>query len=325
MESIAVYARGALAACLLATTWVTVAHAQQSAQPKQVGILFPGQLGTERLELIKVGLSRSHGTALTVTVREARGEAGKLKPLAEELVKARVDAILAIGSPSLQAAYTAAPTIPIIALDLETDPVKSGMAASLSRPGGTVTGIFFDAPEIAGKWLQLLRDLVPELSRVGLLYDQNTDDAQMRAAEDAAPSFALRTVRLPVSSPDETYGMIKRAAEDGIEALLVHSSPILVDQAKTISEAALKHKLPAIGLFPINARTGLLLAYGPDNFALMPQVGEITGKVLGGAKPAVMPIERPTLFKLIINTTTAKELGVKVPTSMLLLADEIAE
>ena len=199
------------------------------------------------------------------------------------------------------------------------------MAASFSRPGANVTGIFFDAPEIAGKWLQFLKGLAPELSNVGLLFDENTDDAQTRAAEDAAKSLRLGTVRLPVRTPEVIPDVLSRAAAAHVDGLLIHSSPIFVDQAGAISAAALKNKLPSIGLFPINARTGALLAYGPDNFALLPQAGMIVAKVLAGASPAELPIERPSRFKLVVNITTAQRLGLEIPPSFLLLADEIVE
>jgi putative tryptophan/tyrosine transport system substrate-binding protein len=234
--------------------------------------------------------------------------------------------ILAAASASLRAAFEATRYLPIVALDLESDPVAAGMVASLSHPGGNVTGIFFDAPEIAGKWLQLLKDVVPHLASVGLLYDQHTDDAQVRAAERAASTLGLRSVRLPVNTPNDLVSVIGDGASKlKPDALLIHSSPVFVDQAKTISAAALRHKLPAIGLFPVNARTGALMAFGPDPLALWLHVGEIVGKVCAGVRPADLPIERPTRFKLIVNTSTARELGIPLSSSFLLIADEVAE
>ena len=120
----------------------------------------------------------------------------------------------------MHAAFETTRSVPIVALDLETDPVKAGMVGSLNRPGGNVTGVFFDAPQIAGKWLQLLRDVLPSINLVGLLYDEHTDRAQMIAAEDAAPTLGIRTVRLPVNAPDDIPRVIGRAAESTVGALL---------------------------------------------------------------------------------------------------------
>jgi putative ABC transport system substrate-binding protein len=297
----------------------------QTARQKHVGVLFPGEWGSERLELFRYGVARSGHPSISVLVRNAQGDPRKLYAFARELAAGEVDLILAIGSASLRAAFETTRSLPIIALDLETDPVQAGMVASLNRPGGNVTGIFFDAPQIAGKWLQLLRDVIPDLQAVGLLYDEQTDDAQMRAAEEAAPNLQVRTVRLPVRASDDIPAVIRHGAGMGLGALLIHSSPLFVDRAKTISAAALEQKLPAIGLFPINARTGALLGYGPDNFALLQDAGEMAAKVLLGAKPADLPVERPSRFKLVVNLATAKELGIRLSPSFLLLADEIVE
>ena len=122
-------------------------------------------------------------------MRNAEGDPNRLREFAREFARSQVDAILAIGSASLHAAFETTRSVPIVALDLETDPVKAGMVGSLNRPGGNVTGVFFDAPQIAGKWLQLLRDVLPSINLVGLLYDEHTDHAQMIAAEDAAPTL----------------------------------------------------------------------------------------------------------------------------------------
>jgi putative tryptophan/tyrosine transport system substrate-binding protein len=297
----------------------------QTGRAKQVGVLFPGEWGAERLELFMHALAKNGGGNASIIVRNAEGDPNRLREFAREFARTEVDAILAIGSASLRAAFETTRSLPIVALDLETDPVKAGMVASLNRPGGNVTGVFFDAPQIAGKWLQLLRDVLPSINLVGLLYDEHTDHAQMSAAEEAAPTLGVRTVRLPVNAPDDIPRVIERAEESTVGALLIHSSPIFVDRAKVISTAALKQRLPSIGLFPINARTGALLAYGPDNFALLQDAGEIVAKVLAGSKPADLPIVRPSRFKLVVNLTTARELGIRLSPSFLLIADEIIE
>lgn len=298
----------------------------QSPAPRRIGILFPGHLGARRLELITAGV-RSVLPEMPPEIhhRSAAGDTAALHRLARELVDQRVNVILAIGSAALHTTYSASRTMPIVALDLETDPVSSGLVASFARPGGTVTGIFFDAPEVAGKWFQLMRDTVPRLTRVGLLFDAHTDQAQMRAAEQAARADGAQTVRLPVGHPDRLPDAFMTASAARAEALLVHSSPLFVDHAERIGQLALEHKLPSVGLFPVSAAAGALLAYGPDNFALLPRAGMMAAKVVRGASPAELAIERPSVFKLVVNLRTAKVLGLTIPSVLVANADEVIE
>jgi putative ABC transport system substrate-binding protein len=301
------------------------------AQPsrKTIGVLFPGVLnaaglGEQRLTLIRQGLGPWAARA-DVVVREALGDAGKLRPYARELADRGPDVILAIGSAALRAAADATRTIPVVGLDLETDPIRAGMVASLNHPGGNVTGIFLDAPQIAGKGLQFLKDVVPKVSTVGLLYDAHTDDAQMRAAEAAGRDLGLRPVPLPIEAPQSVSAVISTATAAGVGALLIHSSPLFVDVARAIADAALAAKLPTVGFLQVNARAGALLAYGPDNFALLTQSGELVARILDGAAPATLPIQQPTRFQLIVNIGTARALGLELPASLLLVADEVIE
>src|SRR4051794_14454421 len=162
---------------------ISAPAAAQKGRAKQVGVLFPGEWGSERLELFKHALAKHGGGNALIIVRNAEGDPNRLREFAREFVRTEVDAILAIGSASLRAAFETTRSMPIVAL-------------GLNRPGGNVTGVFFDAPQIAGKWLQLLRDVLPSINLVGLLYDEHTDHAQMSAAEEAAPTLGVRTVRL---------------------------------------------------------------------------------------------------------------------------------
>jgi putative ABC transport system substrate-binding protein len=304
------------------------APAQPAERTKRVGLLFPGVLGERRLSLIRQGIDavpQERGITVQVEARSAEGDVERLKSFADAFARMPADVILALGSASLHAAYAATRTVPIVALDLETDPIASGMVASLARPGGNVTGIFFDAPEVAGKWVQLLKDVVPRLATVGLLFDAHTDQAQLEAGEQAARSLGLGTLRFGVAHPDDLPGALRQAAEARADAVLIHSSPIFVDNAKLIAELTLQHRLPSVALFPVSAKLGGLLSYGPDNFALLPQAGMIVGKVLRGAAPADFPIERPTRFSLVVNVRTANRLGLTIPPALLDVADEVIE
>jgi putative ABC transport system substrate-binding protein len=236
-----------------------------------------------------------------------------------------VDIILAIASGSLEAARQASQTIPIVALDLESDPLATGAVQSLNRPGGNVTGIFFDAPEIAGKWIQIMKEVLPQVSKVALLYDLQLDKTQLKAGENTARNIGITTLPLGIEQPTEFRGAFQRAIDAKFDAMLVHSSPRFVDQASLIAELALEFRLPSIGLFPLYARAGGLVSYGPNNFELLKQAGGIVGKILRGAKPAEFPVQRPVYMTFLINMRTAKLLGLNIPPSLSALADDVIE
>ncbi|MFL6816078.1 MAG: ABC transporter substrate-binding protein, partial [Bradyrhizobium sp.] len=285
-----------------------------------------GLLGEERERLINEGISGELGTEkVSLIIRSAEGDSQLLSKYASEFVDSRVDVILAIASGSLEAARRATQTIPIVALDLESDPIAAGVAQSLNRPGGNVTGVFFDAPEIASKWIQIIRELVPQIARAGLLYDLHLDQTQLRAGEISAHKVGLTTLRLGIDQPGDFRLAFQRAVEAKVDAVLVHSSPIFVDRAALIADLAREFSLPSIGLFPIYAKVGGLISYGPNNYDLMKQAGGIIGKILRGAKPAEFPIQRPIYVRFLINLGTAKQLNLTVPASLSALADEIIE
>jgi putative ABC transport system substrate-binding protein len=304
----------------------TPAQAQQAAAIRKVGSLFAGVLGAERERLVSEGISSELGTdKATLVIKSAEGDVQLLSRYASELVDSKVDVILAIASGSLEAARRATQTIPIVALDLESDPIASGAAQSLNRPGGNVTGVFFDAPEIASKWIQIIRELVPQISRAGLLYDQDLDQTQLKAGEVSAHNIGIVTVRLGIAQPSDFRSAFEQAVESKVDAVLVHSSPIFVDKAAIIADLAREFRLPSIGLFPIYAKVGGLLAYGPNNYELLKQAGGIVGKILRGARPADFPIQRPIYLPFLINLSTAKLLKLTIPPSLSALADEIIE
>jgi putative ABC transport system substrate-binding protein len=307
-----------------ATALPLVALAQNSG-PRKVGVLFPGVLGADRERLISEGLTSELGSEkFILIVRSAEGDDELLAKYANELA-ASMDVIIAIASGSLVAARQASQTVPIVALDLESDPIATGAARSLNRPGGNVTGIFLDAPEIAGKWIQIIREVLPQIHKVALLYDTHLDQTQLKSGENTAGKIGIETLRLGIDQPREFRTAFQRAVEAKVDAMLVHSSPIFVDQAPVIAELSREFRLPSIGLFPIYAKVGGLISYGPNNFELIKQVGGIAGKILRGAKPAEFPIQRPIYLSFLINMRTAKLLHLAIPPSLAALADEVIE
>lgn len=304
----------------------TAAEAQPASAGRKVGVLFPGVFGEDRERRLADGLTSELGAEkVTLLVRSAEGDSQLLSKYADELVVARVDLIVAIASGSLEAARRATQTVPIVALDLESDPIATGAAQSLNRPGGNVTGVFFDAPEIAGKWIQIMRELVPHISRAGLLYDMHLDQTQLKAGEISAHKVGIETLRLGIGQPSDFRKAFENAVAANVDAVLVHSSPIFVDKAAVIAELAREFRLPSIGLFPIYAKMGGLISYGPNNYELVKQVGGIAGKILRGAGPADFPIQRPIYLPFLINLNTAKFLKLIIPSSLSALADEVIE
>jgi putative ABC transport system substrate-binding protein len=308
-----------------AAAFPLVARAQQNREPRKVGILFPGVLGAERVRLFTEGLTGEPGNEKAILVlRSAEGQNQLLGKYAGELAH-EVDVIVAVGSGSLVAARQVSQTIPIVALDLESDPIATGAAQSLNRPGGNVTGIFFDAPEIAGKWIQIIREILPRIKKVALLYDSHLDQTQLKSGETTARNAGLETLRFGIDQPAEFRSAFQGAVDAQADAMLVHSSPIFVDQAAAIAELGCEFRLPTIGLFPIYAKAGGLVSYGPNNFELFRQVGAIVAKILRGAKPSEFPIQRPVYLSFLINMHTAKLLQLTIPPSLSALADEVIE
>ena len=304
------------------------AGAQPAAQARRVGVLFPAVLDPPRIEAIRKGIGQAidqAGVGVLLEPRSAGGDVDRLPALAAGLRQARVDVILAIAPAAVRAAREATASMPIVAMDLETDPIKSGLVGSLARPGGNVTGVFLDAPEMAGKWMQMLRDVVPNLQRVALLWDPSTGLAQIEAAESAARSLKIATHRVEARKPSDLVSAVREAAGLRAGALLVLSSPIFASEAPRVATLALQHKLPSITLFPLFAQSGGLLSYGPDNLDLLRQAGVLVGKVLKGAAPATLPIERPTRFRLLINVKTAKAFDLTIPQSLLVQADQLIQ
>jgi ABC-type uncharacterized transport system substrate-binding protein len=249
----------------------------------------------------------------------------RITPLVAEVVQRDVDVILAQSSVMVQAFRQATRTIPIVALDLETDPVESGLIASVTHPGGNITGLFFDFPDFTKKWLELLREAIPQLSRIAVLWDPATARTPRNAVEQAAGSLAIQLDIIEVRTRSDFEQAFVTATQRAAGAILMLQSPLIGANAQPLAELAIHHRLPAVTLFPDFARAGGLLAYGVNLLDMYRQTGVMVGKVLQGRKPAELPIERPTKFELVLNLRSAKRLGMEIPTSILLRADEVIE
>jgi putative ABC transport system substrate-binding protein len=267
----------------------------------------------------------AEGKNLAVDYRVRPGKSDEILALASDLVRAKVNAILAIAAPGVTAASKATKSIPIVAVDLESDPVAAGFAQSLSRPGGNITGLFLDFPELSGKWMQLLKEAKPSLARAAVLVDPAIGPYLLRGAEAAGALMRVQLVYLQARGPADLAPAFESAAAQGAEAVLALSSPVFASARKEIAALAIKHRLPAMMPFPNFADDGGFMAHGPHLTSMFRQAGEVMAKVLKGVPPETLPIERPTRFELAINLKTAKTLGLSIPESLLLRADRVIE
>lgn len=307
------------------------ADAQQAGKVWRIGVLRPGpddavwreNFAPFRQAMRELGFTE--GINLVIEYRVRPGKPEEIHALANDLVRAKVDAILAIAPPGVSAAAKATTSIPIVASDMESDPIARGYAANLARPGGNITGLFLDFPEMGGKWIQLLKEVVPKLTRAAVLWDPAIGPYLLKGVETAASSIRVQVLPLEARSPGDFAGAFQSAAKQKAEALLVLTSPVLYSARKEIAALALKHRLPAIMSFPGFADDGGLMAYGPNLLSMFRQDAAFMAKVLQGARPGEIPIERPTRFEMVINMKTAKALGTTIPQSLLVRADRVIE
>ena len=272
-------------------------------------------------------LGYMEGKNFTMEIRSAAGKPTAFPGYAAELVSRKVDVIFAEGAVAIKAAREASRLIPIVAFDLEADPVQEGWARSLARPGGNLTGVFLDAPALAGKWIELLRATAPGVRRMGLLWDSNSGSAQLLAAQAAAQGFGIETQVMEVKSAGDLETALRAGMRAGIGAIVLLSGPELGQAAtlKQIADFAAKNRLPSISLFRGFSNRGGLMSYGHALGTLQPRAGVMIGKILKGTNPGDLAIELASKFELVINLKTAKALGITIPQSLRLRADELIE
>jgi putative tryptophan/tyrosine transport system substrate-binding protein len=305
-----------------------VLHAQQVEKLPVVGVLVTDAGSNTSLPIFLKGLRELgyvDGTNIRIDVRSAGGKSDALPTLATQLVRLKVNVIYATGPAAIKAAKNATTSIPIVALDLETNPVEAGWAKSLARPGGNLTGLFLDLPELAEKWLELLRQAVPGLRHVTLLWDSTTSTAQLIAAKAAVQRPGIEVQVMEIRAKDELDAALTTGVRAGSQAMIMLSSPVIYASSRQLANFVVKHRLPAISPFRTFADAGGLMAYGPkfDDFRM--RSASYVDKILKGAKPGDLPIERPTTFELVINLKTAKVLGLTIPQALLLRADEVIQ
>jgi putative tryptophan/tyrosine transport system substrate-binding protein len=261
----------------------------------------------------------------TVLLRGAEGDPSRLRKLASELISLDVAVLIAIGPAALRAASQETKTTPIVAVDLETDPVRSGLAATFGRPGGNVTGLFLDQPGLAGRWLELLREAAPWIERIALVWEPTSGTDQLDAAKVAARTIGIEALVVEVRTTEGYEDAFRNLGGERRMGIVQLGSPALTMPADRLGDAALKYRLPTISFYTPHARGGALFSYGPNLEVYFPRAATLADKIINGASPGELPIEQPDHFQLIINLKTAKALGLALPPSLLARADEIIE
>jgi ABC-type uncharacterized transport system substrate-binding protein len=318
-----------------AATWPLAAHAQQAAR-KRIGIIgtrpehsgisggvaagYPAMLD----EMRKLGFSESRD--LTVEYRSIEQEPRMIFADAAELVRSNVDVLVTVGPEvALQAALAASSTIPIVIAAYNYDPIARGYVKSLAHPGGNITGVFLRLPELAEKQVEVLTQTFPDKTRLAMLWDAFSAD-QFNAAEMRAESLRLQVLSTKLERPPYNFdAAFQSLAERSAQMLLVLSSPHFIVPRQRLAELAIQHRLPAMSIFKLYVEAGGLMSYGVNNVLPFRRVGHHVGKILRGAKPADLPLEQVTTFEMVINLKTAKAIGIELPTSILLRADEVIE
>jgi putative tryptophan/tyrosine transport system substrate-binding protein len=311
-----------------AAAWPLAARAQQPARPYRVAYL--ALLAGRDSVVVKQRLDELgyiEGKNMIFDFRSAEGRSERLLQLASELVRTSPDVIVAgFGTLAAQAAQAATETIPIVFASVG-DPIGAGIVKSLNRPGANVTGITPQGTETGGKRLQMLEELVPGIRILAVLMNPETPFSMLALQElrVAADAGGQRLEVFEIRSTDQLSHIIEFTARSGATGLVILEDPLLLGLRRQITELATELRLPAIYGNREFAEAGGLLSYGPDRGQLYRRAAELIDKILKGAKPADIPVERPTKFELVINVKTARALGLTVPDKLLALADEVIE
>ncbi len=306
-----------------------MAEAQQPKKIPRVGFLSVSSLAANatRIEAFRQGLrdlGYVEGKNIVIEWRYAEEKQDRLRELASELVRLKVDVIVTTGPTTTRAAKEATITIPIV-MAFDFDPVGNGFVASLARPGGNITGLSTLAPEISGKQLELLKEIVPKLSHVAVLGDSTTAGTaqSLKEVELAARALKVKLQYLDVLDPKDIETVFRAASKGRADAVLVLANPVTTSHRTQVTETAVKSRLPAIYDRPEFVEDGGLMTYSVSGTDLFRRAATYVDKILKGAKPADLPVEQPTKFELIINLKAAKQIGLTIPQSVLYRADKV--
>jgi ABC-type uncharacterized transport system substrate-binding protein len=308
------------------------ATSAQQAKVPRIGYLVTGSLQSPIVDAFRQGLQERgyvEGQNIVIEFRAAEGQMERFPALASELVRLKVDVIVAPNTPAARAVQQATTTIPVV-VPVMGDPVRDGLVASLARPGGNITGLTFLGPELVPKRLVLLKQAVPTVFKVVALwhpgaYGERTMSDMMKQAEAAVRTLNVDLRLVAVQGPGELERAFSTIGEERADALIVFPSPMLFNERRRIVDLAAKRRLPSMAMGREFVELGGLMSYGASITDLNRRGAAYIDKILKGAKPAELPVEQPTKFELLVNLKTARELGLTIPREFLLLADEVIE
>jgi putative tryptophan/tyrosine transport system substrate-binding protein len=309
------------------------ALAQPKSKVARIGFLYFGSrqssLDTGRYDAFVQGmreLGYVEGTNLIIEARFADGKTERLPALAAELVRLTVDVIVATGSPVYRALQHATTTIPVV-VTVTSDPVADGLAASMARPGGNITGLSVTAADLGPKLVELLKAAVPKLARLAVLLqtENPAHPSQLKRTMSAAQRVGIQVVLAEAGTAQEIPREFETMTKEHARAVIILPDPMFLQESRLIAAQALKYRLPSGSVIRDFAEAGLLMSYGPNAVDNFRRAAGYVDKILKGAKPGDLPIEQPTKFELVINMKTGKALGLTIPQSLLLRADKVIE
>lgn len=308
--------------------------AQQARKIPRVGVLHPGLPPPSPVLYLLTAFHKGlrdlgyvEGQSIAFEYRYGGGKAETLPALATELVKSKVDVLLVIGPAATAAARAVARTTPMVVIDTQIDPVASGLVASLAKPGGNITGLFFDFGELMGKMLGLLNESVPGLRRAAVLWDTASGQfrSQFAALDAAANKLSIAFDVYEWKNPTELESVLESMLKKRPHALIQLPSPNVSQASPRIAKFTVAYRLPSISIFPSFAEAGGLMSYGPDLRAFFGSIAPLMDSILRGTKAGDLPIERPRAFEFVVNKATAKALALRIPNAVLIQATRVIE
>ena len=315
-----------------AVAWPAAARAQQPEQMRRIGVLLgsaesdlEAKVSVLALENGLQELGWTKGRNIEIVYRWAAGDATRMRAYAAEFASLKPDVIFCVSTPAVAALREATHVIPIVFINAN-NPIGSGFVASLARPGGNITGFVSFEPEMGGKWLEILREIAPNVARVALIYNPNTHTGQhFHSIESASRTLAVELIRVPFRDAAQIDHGVDNFARVPNSGLLVLPDISTVVHRDLIVKLAAQHRLPAVYPFRMFITSGGLSYYGTDESDLAREASEYISRILKGEKPADLPVQAPTRFKLVINLKTANALGLAIPPLVLARADEVIE
>jgi putative ABC transport system substrate-binding protein len=307
--------------------WPLAARAQQPVRMRHIGILLYAKQEKTVINPVLQGLEQLgyiDGKNVTVEYRDADGQYDRLQEVANDLVRLKPDIIFSLGGEQAPFVKNASATIPIVVV-VSNDPVESGLVKSLARPGGNITGLTYVHDLLAGKSVELLKEVVPEVSRVVILWNPNHADPEFRETARASRAIGVKLQSLEVREPGDFDGAFQAAQRERAEALIVIGSRLIFLNRTRIGDFADKNHLVLVGVPSWLNEAGALLTYGPNVPDLLRRASTYIDKILKGARPSDLPMQQPTAFELVINQRTAKKLGIVFPPTLIARSDKIIE